>query len=98
MRSTCLWEDFHNYLKLFILPTYQGRKKGLRATGHLSYTRMRELLIDRLESLGYPAYQFGIHSLRSGGASAAAQAGVSDRLFKKHGRWRSETAKDGYIT
>ena len=47
--------------------------KGLRPTGHLSYTRMRELLIDRLESLGYPAYQFGIHSLRSGGASAAAQ-------------------------
>jgi hypothetical protein len=23
--------------------------------------------------------------------------GISDRLFKKHGRWRSETAKDGYV-
>ena len=30
------------------------------------------------------------------GASAAARAGVPDRLFKRHGRWRSENAKDGY--
>ena len=36
-------------------------------------------------------------SLRSGGATAAANAGVHDRLFKRHGRWRSETAKDGYV-
>ena len=35
--------------------------------------------------------------LRAGGASAAAQAGMPDRLFKQHGRWSSETAKDGYI-
>ena len=26
-----------------------------------------------------------------------ANAGVADRLFKRHGRWRSEAAKDGYI-
>ena len=41
--------------------------------------------------------QFGMHSLRAGGATAAANAGVLDRLFKRHGHWRSETAKDGYI-
>ncbi|KAK3083447.1 hypothetical protein FSP39_022942 [Pinctada imbricata] len=35
--------------------------------------------------------------LRSGGASAAANFGIPDRLFKRHGRWKSETAKDGYI-
>ena len=28
-----------------------------------------------------------------GGASTAANAGVPDRLFKKHGRWKSENAK-----
>ena len=38
--------------------------------------------------------KFGLHA---GGASAAANAGVADRLFKRHGRWRSESAKDGYI-
>ena len=39
----------------------------------------------------------GTHSLRGGGATAAANAGVPDRLFKRHGRWASESAKDGYV-
>ena len=33
---------------------------------------------------------FGLHSLRSGGASAAGNAGVSYRLIMKHGRWSGE--------
>ncbi|VDI55329.1 Hypothetical predicted protein [Mytilus galloprovincialis] len=41
--------------------------------------------------------KYGLHSLRSGGATTCANLGISDRLFKRHGRWRSETAKDGYI-
>ena len=39
----------------------------------------------------------GTHSLRSGGATAAANAGVPNRLFKLHGRWASESAKDEYV-
>ena len=39
----------------------------------------------------------GRHSLRSGGATAAANAGVPNRLFKRHGHWASELAKDGYV-
>ena len=39
----------------------------------------------------------GTRSLRSGGATAAANAGVPDRPFKRHGRWASESAKDGYV-
>ena len=38
-----------------------------------------------------------MHSLRAGGATAAANLGVNDRLFKKHGRWKSEKVKNGYI-
>ena len=41
--------------------------------------------------------RYGLHGLRAGGASAAANHGVPDRLFKRHGRWRSENAKDGYV-
>ena len=57
------------------------------------------MLWDALASVGLNPKKFGtcMHSLRSGGATAAANFGVPDRLFKKHGRWRSETAKDGYI-
>ena len=39
----------------------------------------------------------GTHSLRSGGATVAANAGIPDRLFKRHGRWSSDSAKDGYV-
>ena len=39
----------------------------------------------------------GTHSLRSGGATAAANAGVPDRPFKRHGSWASESAKDGCV-
>ena len=38
----------------------------------------------------------GSLSLRSGGATAAANAGVNDRCWKRHGRWKSAASKDGY--
>ena len=41
--------------------------------------------------------QFGTHSLRAGGASAAANAGVQDRLFQRHGRWKTVSAKNDYV-
>jgi len=47
--------------------------------------------------LGYNPTEFGLHSLRAGGATLAANSGVRDRLFKRHGRWKSENAKDGYV-
>ena len=37
------------------------------------------------------------HSLRAGGASSAAENGVPDRMISKHGRWKSEGARNGYI-
>ena len=63
----------------------------------ISYTRARELLLNSLVELGFPKSSYGLDSLRSGGASAAANAGISDRLFKRHGRWKSDRAKDGYV-
>ena len=63
----------------------------------LSYSRMREILLTELENIGLDKNLFGLHSLRSGGATAAANAGVPDRLFKRHGRWKSDRAKDGYV-
>lgn len=68
----------------------------LRLTG-ISYSRTREIVLAAFSSLGYSTKLLGLHSLRSGGATAAANAGINDRLFKRHGRWKSETAKDGYV-
>ena len=36
----------------------------------------------------------GLHILRAGSAISATNLGTSDRLFKKHGRWKSEAVKD----
>ena len=79
-------------LRLFrgIVVTKNGQR--LRSEGSLSYTRLRELFLNKLAELGFDPKQFGLHSLRSGGATAAANSGVPDRLFKRHGRWRSESA------
>ena len=79
-------------LRLFrgIVVTKSGQR--LRSQGSLSYTRLRELFLNKLAELGFDPKQFGLHSLRLGGATAAANAGIPDRLFKRH-----ESAKDGYV-
>lgn len=84
--------------KLFrgIVATRKGER--LRPSGSLSYTRMREIVRDKLCSLGYDHKVFGLHSFRAGGATAAANTpGISERNFKRHGRWKSDSAKDGYV-
>ena len=47
--------------------------------------------------VGVNISQYGLHSFRSGGVSAAANAGGSERLLKRHGRWKTDLAKDSYI-
>ncbi|KAL5486467.1 hypothetical protein EMCRGX_G018950 [Ephydatia muelleri] len=76
-----------------ISKTKLGEK--LRKGGRLSYSRARKLLLEKIKSMGMDPALFGMHSLRAGGATAAANAGVPDRLFKRHDRWKSESAKDG---
>lgn len=109
--KTCPFSILRRYLKLISLRSssdefifraltyykkscsYKLRKKNQP----LSYSAARSIVLDAFESIGLPKDKFGLHSLRAGGASAAANAGVSDRLFKRHGRWKSEKAKDGYV-
>ncbi len=62
----------------------------------LSHTRARESIIGRLQEFMGDA-NISLHSFRSGGATKAANAQVSDRCWKRHGRRKSDTAKDGYV-
>ncbi|MCG8033524.1 MAG: tyrosine-type recombinase/integrase [Candidatus Thiodiazotropha taylori] len=79
-------------------PVYRSGKicKLISKNKPLSYTRTKECLVARLKSVG-PSLNLGLHSLRAGGATAAARAGVNERCLKRHGRWRSDISKDGYI-
>ena len=63
----------------------------------LSYTRAREIILSTLTDIGLNSKNFCSHSLRIGGATAAANNDIPDRLIKEHGRWRSDLAMDGYI-
>ena len=70
---------------------YKARCKGL------SYSCLRELVLEAFKDIVSDITTIGTHSLRSGSATAAANAGIPDCLFKRHGRWSSESAKDGYV-
>ena len=59
--------------------------------------RFHENLSKKLVDLGLNRASFSWRSFRRGGASSATNGGISDRMFKRHGRWRSEKAKDGYV-
>ena len=61
------------------------------------YGDIRIQRVKQFSKIGLGASTHGLHSLRAGGATAAANARVNDRLFKRQGRWKSETAKDGYV-
>ena len=63
----------------------------------MSYNRAKELVKKELCKEGLNPSKFGLHSLRSGGASAAAALGVPDRIFQRHGGWRSEKAQNNYM-
>ena len=83
------------YLFRGIVQTKKGEQ--LRKSGSISYTRAREVILKKFETLGIDTKQLGLHSFRTRGATAAANAGIPDRLFKRHGRWKSETAKGSYV-
>ena len=64
----------HEHVFRAISKTKLGKK--LRKGGGLSYSRARELLLEKIKSMGMDPALFGMHSLRAGGATAAANAGV----------------------
>ena len=74
-----------------------SKSEKLRESGCISYSCLKDLLKKKLKDIGYNPDKFGLHSLRAGEATAAANSGVPDRLFKKHGQWKSEGAKDSFV-
>lgn len=82
-------------LPLFRALATPRSKEKVRSQG-ISYTRARELITDAFRDIK-DVSNVSVHSLRAGGATSAANAGIADRIFKRQGRWASENAKDGYV-
>ena len=63
----------------------------------LSYTRTKECIVDKLKLVG-PDLNLGTHSLRASGATPIANSEtVAERCLKRHGRWKTEAAKDANV-
>ena len=72
--------------------------KGLVPTTHpLSYTRTREIVLEAIKPFVPDISSYGLHSMRSGGATAAFNAHVSPFLISRHGRWKTEKARNSYL-
>ena len=63
----------------------------------ISYSSIRDYFKRSFKDIVPDVSQFGTHFSRAGGASAAVNAGVQDRLFQRHGRWKTVSAKTGYV-
>ena len=85
-----------NYLFCNISKTKKGFKVR-NVNKQMSYTNLRQLFMNAVKPHVADVTVYCLHSLRAGGASAAANNGVKDQMFKRHGRWTSESAKDGYV-
>jgi len=67
------------------------------STTPLAYSRCLELIKEAIAAIGLNPAAYGTHSMRRGGATAAAAAGVSDRRIQVHGRRKSVSARNLYI-
>ena len=85
----------------FIMCRLAKTRKGHNAIGTKSISKttinddFHKFIVPVCENLSSAPY--GLHSLRSGGASAAINSGVSERLVGKHGRWKSGYSRDRYL-
>ena len=87
--------DLSEDLPLFRAPATPVSKEKVLSQW-ISFTRAREFVKDAFRRLT-DVTKISVHSLRAGGATSAANAEIPDRLFKRHGRWASENAKDGCV-
>lgn len=69
-----------------------GSKMHLTRTP-LPYHVARKLVLAMIARIGLDPKKFGLHSLRSGGATTAASRGAKDRSISRHGGWRSTFSK-----
>lgn len=80
----------------------RGQPVSIHPSKAWSYSQARHCALKALSSqAGIPlpvfSKMYGLHSLRSGGASLVARKNVPDHIFQAHGAWRSASSMHAYI-
>lgn len=73
------------------------QKKLVSSDRHISYSTYRESFKASFKGIVPDISKYSTHSTRSGEATIAANSGVKERVFQRHGRWKTKTAKDLYV-
>ena len=68
------------------IQTKSGHK--ISKTKEISYSRIRQIFKGYISKITTTPENFGLHSLSTGGASAAANNGISDRLIFRESKER----------
>ena len=77
--------------------TTKGVARLADENNSVSYNVVRQIIKQKATQIGLNNKAFGTHSMRAGGASAAANSSVGDRILQKHGRWASVSSRDRYV-
>lgn len=86
--------------KYIFRPLFNRRGKAglIKTNKKISYSRIRSCVKAKFGAMAETKdLDIGLHSFRSGGATAAMSANVSYQAVKRHGRWRAEASMDRYI-
>ena len=86
----------NGYLQSQVRTYKDGKQSGVWYK-KLGYSTALEDTKSFMALLGRDPTDFGEHSGRRGGATAASEAGVSWIDLKRHGRWASDSAPQRYI-
>ncbi|WP_322751079.1 MULTISPECIES: site-specific integrase [unclassified Frankia] len=100
-RPTCpvrSWIAWREAAGLVEGPAFRAvNRHGGVSAGRLDPGSVARIVQRRVGAAGLSPADFAGHSLRSGFATAAARAGVTDRSIMRQGRWRSPTSLDSYV-
>ncbi len=98
-----LYEELVESLPIYppttrVFQALECREKVWGFTGKpITYQAARKMLGGALSAKGEDKKSKGTHSMRSEGATAVAEAKISDRILQAHGGWATASARDRYI-
>lgn len=95
IRLANIHNNQNEYMFRRLIKTSSGYRLRVQ-NNPISYTTVREDFLSALKRLGVRVENYGLHSLRAGGCTMATHYGVKEKLIKKHGRWKSDSVKEGY--
>lgn len=96
LNTSCTILDEDKFVFRRLIP-YKGGFQLTRQNTPMAYNQIREAVKNKAAQIGLDQSKYSTHSMRSGGATAAANFNVKERVFQRHGRWATTQSRDRYV-